>query len=668
MKFLLGSIVVLISVFLTACDSSGDGGAVSPPTTMTGQVFDAEIANATVEVVTLDNQLLATSQTDASGNFSVTFSGQPAQVLKFVASEGSYFEQAGGAQVFLTNETLISYVDYEPSQEAYVPINVLTHMAAGIFEYQLEQGQGGNLAAVQAGMNQYAGFSVESTSMWNLSDQVQVIEFSAKEKASLFSAGVSQFVYDTLIMDGNEGNQLGSFYTSISYAQTVYEDAKFDGILNGIGFNGTTGMGSRIFSTNHYRDQLALAMIKFVRSDFNMSNLSVSEVFNFASSLSSVSGVSVLGSEPTNPISNISPTISNANPSSNQPVSGQTNFTFDVADFAGIKGLSFKFSDGEEQYTSNFENPVFAVDTTQFSDGPYDVVISATNIGNQTAIETYQVIVSNVGTTISNLNPGQNQAVRAVHTFSADVFDAAGIPSRSFFIDSELHNGLTTTSTGYLKSIDTSMYADGSYTFKVEATNSFSVTTNKENTFIIDNTVPTLSDLGFDIGDFLIGTVNINPTLTDANGIALASLFFDNQLLSRTLHQNSFDLVTGSYDEGDHTVKIILADTVGNINTIETPVKIDNQAPTVNIWYPLDGDTVTSGFTLRWTQDDINGWGDTPARLYVGGLLYGEILNDIEQRSININNRPAGNNVIEVVVTDATGKISSHSITVNFQP
>ena len=394
----------------------------------------------------------------------------------------------------------------------------------------------------------------------------------------------------------------------------------------------------------------------------------MSEVFSFASRLSSVSGVSVLGSEPTNSISNIFPTISNANPSSNQPVSGQTNFTFDAADFAGIKSLSFTFGDGEEQFTSNFENPVFTIDTTQFSDGPYDVVISATNISNQIAIETYQVIVSNIGTTISNLNPGQGQAVRAAHVFSADVFDAAGIPSRSFFIDNELHNGLTTTSTGYLKSIDTAVYADGSYTFKVEATNSLNVTTSKESTFIIDNTVPTLSDLGFGSGDFLIGTVNINPTLSDANGIASASLFFDNQLLSSTLHQNSFDLVTGAYGEGDHTVKIVLADTVGNINTIETAVKIDNQAPTVNIWYPIDGDTVTSGFTLRWTQDDINGWGDTPVRLYVGGTHYAFISNHTEQHPININNRPAGNNVIEVVVTDATGKTSSHSITVNFQP
>ena len=80
MKFLLESIVVLIIVFLTACDKDGGGGTPSS-TTITGQVFDAEIANAAVEVFTLDHQLLATSQTDASCRFSVTISGQSAQGL-----------------------------------------------------------------------------------------------------------------------------------------------------------------------------------------------------------------------------------------------------------------------------------------------------------------------------------------------------------------------------------------------------------------------------------------------------------------------------------------------------------------------------------------------------------------------------------------------------------
>jgi len=670
----------LLAAWLIAAAGCGGGGGSDSgrggdsSVTYQGQAFDAAISDGVVKVKTLGGQVLASAQTDSEGAYTVQVDSA-ARFLVFEVGEGSYYEQATGQKVHLAGETLSAIVDTESGQRS-VNINVLTHMQAGIFHFRLDNVFNGiaqnAYSETQKAIIAYAGFDPKLSAFKDLSTFTNFNSVDGSAKGSLFSAGISQFVLQQMEDDAWTDPQNGSDYSSIAFAQVMYDDAAADGRLDGQGENGPLQLGTLNLETNVYRDQLALAMIVFVKSGQNQSDLAVTDILPYASRLSALQNgqvFSIFGNQSTNPISEIAPTISNVSPGDQSAVHDTTQFTFDVTDFAGVQQVAFTFGDGPTETTSNFESPVFAVDTTAYMDGFFDVVIQATNLSGVTTTESFQVIVSNDGTTISNHNPAEGQTVRGTYMFSVDMHDAVGITYKAFHIDSVQHTGWSQTSSGYAKSIDTTAYADGSHTFKVWAQNSVNDETESSITFSIDNTAPTVQNYPVEEGDYLEGEVPFDLTIEDLSGIAIAELFIDGSSVAVGLDENSFILDSSLYSEGEHSVEFITQDSVGNSNTFVNSLFVDNLAPTVGIWYPEDGYTATSEFNLRWDQEDATGWGDTQAEVLIDGEHYGFVSNHIEQRWINIaNGRAPGWHEVTVKVTDASGKVTTDSVMVNFQP
>lgn len=679
---------------LTACGGGG-GGSTQPPTpdVFSGQVFDAAIANAKVTVRTFDGTVLASTTTASDGTYTVSVP-KGHDYLFIEVGEGSYFEQATGNQIHLAGETLSAVVDVKGGQRT-ANVNFLTHLQAGYFIYRRDVVFSGS-AAIPNALNEakqalpaYVQFDPSDTVFLDLAQVSSFTEVGEAAKASLFSAGISQLVQNRILADGYSGMQSGSAYTSIALAQLMYQDIVHDGRLNGQGETGQLTFGAMNIETNTYRDVLALAIIGFIQSPQNQSDLSILDVLPYASHLSEVTGnetLSMMGSQSPSPLSTIEPTISNLVPQDDSPVFGTVQFTFDAVDFAGIKKIEFTFGDESPETTSNFENPLFEVDTTAFADGTYDVTIEVTNLTDGVATLTSQVIVSNDGTTISNLDPEQDQILRGTYLFKADMYDPIGITYRYFYIDDVQQTGLTQTGTGYSKSINTTTLADGVHEFRVYAQNTVAAETEESVTFSVDNTAPVIENYPVETGDFLEGTILFEPTITDMSGVATVVLSVDGAQLTTTLHSASYNLDSTGYAEGEHTVRLVATDVVGNSTTIEDTLFVDNLPPIVSIISPYDGATATSQFTVFWQVDDEGvtdlensnpdcgwhaDWDGTEypgcTYLYVGGTIYAaSFLQEDGQYPININNRPAGWNQIRIVVVDNNGTKAEDSINVNF--
>jgi hypothetical protein len=685
----------LVIVTLTACGGGGGsdgGGSGDNKSTYSGQAFDAAIAGATVTVRTLNGMDLATTTTESDGTFSIRVPNGH-DYLIFEVGQGSYTEQATGNRVHLAGEVLSAVVEPRSGQRT-VSVNILSHLMAGVFLHDRENVFDFDGPAFDEAVTAVEGYSQIPPTATRLKDLAAVSSVSSIDdsvKGSLFSAAVSQFVEDRIDIDGYTGMQTGGSYSSIAFSQLLYQDVLADGKLDGQGSTGQLSFGALNIESNTYRDGLALAMVGFVRSSDNRSGIAVSNMLDYATHLSAVQNndtAVLFSNQSPEPISGIEPTISNLAPEDQEPAYGMTQFTFDVMDFAGIQSVEFTFGNNPTETTSNFENPAFTVDTTQYADGTYPVVIEATNLSGNTATETIDVIVSNEGTTISNLDPGEGGVVRGTYQLEADMYDPVGIDYRYFYIDGDQQTGLTQTGTGYAKDIDTTIYSDGAHDFRVYAQNSVGDETEKTVSFTIDNTAPAVSNYPVDDGEFLDGQIQFAPSVTDPNGVARTALIVDGTQVATGLHNAAYTLDSSVYDEGEHTIRFEAEDSVGNLTVIEDVLQVDNQPPTVDIYFPEDGHTATSSFTAFWSIEDEGTAQDNsdnpdcgrPADfdgthyagctyLYVGGTIYsGSYLQEQDSRSININNRPSGWNEIRVVAVDLNGTEAEDTISVNFQP
>lgn len=693
MNHLQGFAIAIVTILLVACGGGGtsDDGVAPRSTTYTGQAFDAAISSGKVSVRSLDGRLLATSTTNADGSFSVAVPGSEPYLI-FEVSEGSYYEQATSHRIHLASEFLNAVVDVSSGQRV-VNVNILSHLQTGIFLGRLDNvfsGVRSSAFSEAAGaVLRYAQLIPTQTALVDLSVINAISTIDETVKGSLFSAAVSQFVKDRMEADAYFGMQSGSEYTSIAFAQALYLDAIYDGHLDGEGESGQMTLGALSFDSNVYRDKIALAMIAFVRSHRNKSGISVPDVLSYATRLSGLQNgdtLGLFGNQPVNPISTIQPTISNVYPEDDSAIHDTINFTLDAVDYAGIQKIEFKFANDPVQTTSNFNSPIFTVDTTAYADDEYPVVITVTNLNGAVATETLSVIVSNVGTTLSNFDPGQAQTIRGTHRFSADMYDGNGITYRYFYIDNVQQTGLTATATGYRKDIDTTAYSDGIHQFRVYAQNTLGYETEESAAFTVDNTPPQLSGYPIEDGDFLESSVIFSPYIDDPAGVESAILSIDGSVLRTNLHAAPYILDSTTYPEGELTIRLVMTDSVGNSSSLDTTVSIDNQPPLVDIYSPPTGTTSSSQFTVFWqiadegVTDVANSnpqcgryadWDGTEypgcTYLYVGGTIYsGSFLEEYGQYPVNVHNRPAGWNEVKIVVVDNNGTKAEDSISVFF--
>src|SRR5690606_4283871 len=139
-------------------------------------------------------------------------------------------------------------------------------------------------------------------------------------------------------------------HTSIEFADMMYRDVLSDGVLNGVGFRASTTadptdqvipffIGTTAVNTDMYRRLLALSMLRVAESDYNVTGVTLVDIFSNAERYSmSTSGL--FSNEVPSPI-DITPPVITSSAVGSATYSGVLNYPVIVNDLLDIKRIDY---------------------------------------------------------------------------------------------------------------------------------------------------------------------------------------------------------------------------------------------------------------------------------------------------------------------------------------
>lgn len=238
------------------------------------------------------------------------------------------------------------------------------------------------------------------------------------------------------------------------------------------------------------------------------------------------------------------------------------------------------------------------IDTTKYADGSYTLKAVAYNSKGQTATATRNIVINNPPT-ISWQAPAEGGALSGnVQGPPNCVVTGTNITKVMFYI-----NGVWTNTDGNLTNglgcwIDTTQYADGSYTLKAVAYNSLGTTTEATRNIVIANnsagTGPAISWQAPAEGGSLSGNVQGPPNCVVTGSNIARVMFYIDGVWTNT--DGNLDnglgcwIDTTQYANGAYTLKAVAYDAAGNTAEATRGIVIQNAAPVA----PIDAADILS--------------------------------------------------------------------------
>ena len=396
-------IALLVSlVFLTAC---GGGSSSMPPPipfgSVSGTAFDGLILNGTVSVYDFTTgakgALLGQATTDSSsGLYSLSLQVESRPVLVEVTG-GYYIEEAGAnAQIALdtapnTMHKLTALANYTTGAALKVAATTYTHLAAGLAVYQISKGTAVATAINNANTraSSLAGVNILTTTPRQITDVGNASATLTPELKYGFLAGaVSMW---TLNNTPNTAIARTQPYTSIDFAQLLYQDVSADGLLDGIGLDSTgvaapLSFGVTPLGVDVYRKGLGISLVQMAAHPNNKTGIDAPHVLSFAQNYVGNTDAMFSNVAP-NPISDPVVTIT-----SNAWVNKPSNVVAAIQDVFGIRSTDFIVGNATVA-TSASNNPAqtFQFDTSKYSEGVHNVSIHVINLAGQTTTTTIPI-------------------------------------------------------------------------------------------------------------------------------------------------------------------------------------------------------------------------------------------------------------------------------------
>jgi hypothetical protein len=564
------------------------------------------------------------------------------QTLSIVSEGGAAIDPVGGEQVDLKFNELRSRVTLGNDSTVIAAVNYLTDLA--------------NVMDSPSVLSDLLGFDVFSVDP--IKFDITQPDTTDSSRARFVLDGLSRFAY----MEG----------TSILPLIDLMKNDLFDGRLDGQGVSGQLYLSGRELSSRRYREGLSLSSVRQAHASDYLSPFFIEYADAIGSSESGLLVGSSLYKVSTSPL-----LVSADSHPNGAAVSGDVQFTFAVSEIVGVDSVRVLLNgsdlfESQYSYTSENYNGALAVslNTQLYLNGENTLQIILTDAIGVTADQSFTYVFTNGGAVVTTGYPSPGSHVKGrVNVGASGSYDET---SCTISIDGtpRVPATIIKSPTNCYTAVETTGLNDGSHTFQVTATAANGTSDSYHGSFYVDNTAPAITDVSPASSTYVTGNFDIEASLSDNLALWKGNLYHDSILLTSTLHQSAYTVNSTNYAEGATDFRVVAEDRAGNTDEHTVSVVIDNAAPTVEITFPWDGEVVTSSFSLRWNQGDSVGFCDDvyTAKIIVGGIEYADAFNDRGQYPININNRPAGNNEIRVVVTDCAGHQSSHSITVNFSP
>jgi hypothetical protein len=351
-------------------------------------------------------------------------------------------------------------------------------------------------------------------------------------------------------------------------------------------------------------------------------------------------------------------------------VSGTISVAATASDPNGIASVTFLVdattlaTDVSSPYSTNW-------DTTGWSDGSHSVTAQALDSAGNLSTHVISVTVSNADVTAPSVNitspaPGTVSGTIAINATAAD---NVAISKVRFWAGST-YLGYDTTAP-YSKTWNTASGLNGVFVLKAQAIDTSNNATSAQTNVTVlnaDSTPPTVSITSPLDGAGVIGTITINASAADTQGLQKVQFWSGSTYLGYdttapyTKSWNSTLVADGVYtlraraiDWANNTTDTTIDVTVGNNDV--TP-------PTASITDPLDGATISGTITIAATGTDNVGL--SKIRFWVDGTYLGYDSTAPYTRAWDSTSVANGPHTIKVQSVDLKNNVSSDvTITVN---
>ncbi len=149
----------------------------------------------------------------------------------------------------------------------------------------------------------------------------------------------------------------------------------------------------------------------------------------------------------------------------------------------------------------------------------------------------------------------------------------------------------------------------------------------------------------------------------NSNTVSIRGTVNDSEIDSVSINGNSVDVTGGvfdttlNFDEGEHTITVSAADSVGNANSTSVSITVDITPPSISISSPEDGSWINSlSLNVVGTLDDteISSISVNGSNFDVSGGNFNAAVTLVE-----------GENDIVIIATDSAGNSATETISVN---
>jgi hypothetical protein len=684
--FMRNLLLMLFVLFLTACGGNPDNAvpAAVPTGTVSGTVFDSLIINGTVSVYDFTTgkkgALLAKTVSDNTGLYSLTIQTESKPIL-IELTGGFYIEEAGvNAKVSLKpTHKLTALTNYVTGTKLSVAITSFTHLAAGLANYEIKKNVNIKTAIEDANqrISALTGLDIIATTPALITDANNASGALTDELKYGFLAGA----ISTWTHDHAPSTSLAHFppYTSIDFAQLMYQDIADDGVLDGFGLN-TTGSKVQLsfagVSLNPaiYRLGVGVSILQIAAHKNNATLLSGATLLNYAQAFMANTD-EIFKNIPPIAISN--PLVTITSPADNAYMRNIVSITSTIDTLVGVKKIEL-YVDGVlfDSINDNLKAASFNLDTSKVNDGSHVIAVKATDFGDTTTTKTIKLNVNNTPAVITFLSPSNNIWVSGSIEIRGAVQSGVAISKVDLLVDN-LNIATATIPTQPTFSLDTSKFADGTHTVSLNVTDAGGVVTTESIQAKFDNAAPLVEISMPVVQTWNKGTTVVSGSVTSANVgstipvvISKLELLVDDSIVdtkSFSTNEPSFNLNTLLYTSGSHKIGMRVTNTNGKSGVGSVQANISNIAPAVSITSPVAS-------TTKWYKGDITITSNITSEVPLASI---DLIVDniaVQTKTTGFNNTDfilktaelsAGQHSVSVKATNIGGLVTTNSVLIN---
>lgn len=613
-------LILALSLVLVACGGGGgaSGSSSTPPPipfgSVSGSTFDALIVGGTVSVYDFSTgakgALLGKATSDASGKYSVAVQVETQPLLIEVIG-GTYVEEAGAkAQVALEpNHKLRALINYSTGSATHAALTTYTHLAAGLAEYEISRGTA--VAAAIDDANQristLAGINIQTISPLLIADAGNSsTTLSPELKYGMLAGAISMWTYNHAPSSVASPHLLP--YTSIDFAQLLYQDVSADGLLDGVGRDSTGAVAQLSFGTTTlgvdvYRLGLGASMLQMASDRNNLTGLGGASVLSFAQKyVGNTDGMF----NNVAPIALTAPVASIGSPAANARVSGTMNVAAAIQSIVGLSKVEL-LVDGTVAVTAstNLTAPSLQLGTTAYADGVHSIEVRATDWGGQVTNSTVQVLIDNVAPVVAISSPAANSKLNGTVIVAATTQSVAGLSQVELQIDGATV-ATATNLTAPTFQLVTTAYLDGLHVVGIKATDIGGLVSVSTVQATFANFAPVVIVSTPTANTWVKGSISVAATAQSTIGLSAVELIVDgvSAATATNLTTPAFTINTANYADGAHTVAVRATDVNALVTTNSVPINIDNTPPTSTFVF---GGSMCTAFLSGCASDSASG-------------------------------------------------------------